>query len=138
MENGVVLASGKGKRSFLLSRLALLALLVQCLLPVSHALAMSRASQDALFAQSICSYHEVEQDADQGGAAPSSSGNMLVCPMCQLGAMGNALALPTLSPEIVRLEISPLALGQEFSGTRSLTFTFAFDPSRPRGPPSAI
>lgn len=138
MNNGVLLTSGRGKRSFLLSRLALLALLVQCLLPVSHALAMSRASQDALFAQSICSYHEVEQDANRGGAAPSLPSNMLVCPMCQLGAMGNALALPTLSPEIVRLEISPLVLGQEFSGTSGLTFTFVFDPSRPRGPPSAL
>lgn len=118
--------------------LAALALLVQCLLPISHAFAMSKASQDAAFAQSICSYHPESQAAAGGGEADTSKlgGKLPPCPMCQAGCLGNVLALPSQPPSDLQLMGSGQPSALCWDASAELAARHVFDPASPRGPPA--
>lgn len=122
--------------------LALLALMVQCLLPISHALAMARASQDDPSSlQFICSFHEAASAAnlEQGNERDKPVSDALAfCPLCQMGAMGHSLALPSQAFEAARLDVSPLILKHEYAVTQRIIVADSFDPSRPRGPPTVL
>jgi hypothetical protein len=117
--------------------LALLAVMVQCLLPVSHALAMSQASQEAAYAQAICAYHQATQDVDQGqGTEPLSAGKIVVCPMCQASAMGGGLALPVQQPQTVRHDMPSGFVSHAAYETFRPLASFDDDLAAPRGPPA--
>jgi hypothetical protein len=119
--------------------LALLALLVQCLLPTSYAFAMSKASQDVFFAQSICSYshHSSAQTADQTQNAPGQQSDRLPpCPVCQAGSAGGGLALSVQLPIIVHLAIPTQSVGADLRQSTELSSASVFDPASPRGPPA--
>lgn len=119
--------------------LAVFALLVQCLLPVGHAFAMSKASQDAAFAQSICSYHaDLQLDADGEADAADLGGKLPLCPMCQAGCLGGVLALPTLPPSDAHLKPAALSAKLRWDLAPELSSNRAFDPTSPRGPPAII
>ncbi len=121
--------------------LALLAVLVQCLLPVGHALAMSRASQDAVIYESLCSYHpDAEPVAVQGQERPSANNPLAdgSCPICQMQASGNATLLPLQAFEFLRPELLPtLAAGFGFEAT-VIAKSAVLSPGIPRGPPAFL
>lgn len=116
--------------------LALLAVLVQCLLPVGHALAMSRDSQDALFYGTICSYHPDAEPASSQDREPSA--NPLAgsyCPICQMQASGNGTLLPLQAFDFVHPDPKfALAAGFGFEAAVSAK-PAVLSPGIPRGPP---
>lgn len=128
---------GRNKLSLFKVWLALLAVLVQCLILPGQTFAMSRASQDITFGQSICSFHEASQSEAKGlDAAGLQSGKMLFCPICQMSAIGASALLPTTFSLVIIPVLIPTVIVRTSEFHVPEPKVGHFDPSRPRGPPA--